>query len=151
MFTAGVAEGSSCAPEERDVPRKTQHFAPPELTDLLKDPIYKQLVAPGTKTEPSFSVTYYEADFGVLGRMKIADMLFLFPCKLLLLNQTLAFFNRHNLICSDSGHGIDYAAGPAYLDEVHRSPLLEAEMRPEIILRQVTAAAPDFVYLHQAS
>jgi hypothetical protein len=38
MFIAGVAEKSSCAPEERDGPRETQLFAPPELRKLFKDP-----------------------------------------------------------------------------------------------------------------
>ena len=54
--------------------------------------------------------------------------------KLLLLNQAFALFNRHNFIHANASHGVDYAAGPTNLDKVYRSPLLEAEMQPEIIL-----------------
>src|SRR2546426_2079508 len=84
---------------------------------------------------------------GLAGISSLQDFL----CEVFLLNQTFAFFNRHHLIHADAGHGIDNAAGPTHLDEVDCGPLLEAEVQPQIILREVTAAAADLVYLGQAA
>ena len=59
--------------------------------------------------------------------MKISGSALLNPGEVLLLNQTFAFLNRHNLIRVDTGHGIDNAAGPTsaaahlvYLDQAAR-------------------------------
>ena len=67
--------------------------------------------------------------------MKIAGGALLNTGEVLLFNQTFGFFNRHNLIRTDTGHGIDNAAGPTHFDEVDCGLLLEAETQPQITSR----------------
>src|SRR5215470_5212258 len=66
-----------------------------------------------------------------------------------LLDNALSFFDRQQLVRIHVGNSVNHAARPADFDEVYLRPLFQAEMQPRVALRDVTRAAPHFVYLRQ--
>src|SRR5215212_2353826 len=67
----------------------------------------------------------------------------------LLIDLSLAFFNRHDPVSRNGGYFINRPAGPTHLNRIHFRTLLEAEVQPQIALRQVTLTATHLVHLRQ--
>jgi len=63
--------------------------------------------------------------------------------EVLLFNQTLSFFDGQDLVRADVGDLINCAAGPADFYQINLRSVLESEVQPEIILRNVTCTTID--------
>src|SRR6185503_922650 len=64
-----------------------------------------------------------------------ASFAFLRPLRIVLLvDFSLAFFDRHDPVYADARDLINSAAGPTHLDRINLRPLLETEMQSQIAL-----------------
>ena len=63
------------------------------------------------------------------------------------LHDTLAFFDRDKLIRLHVFHRVHLAAGPAHFEQFDLLGLAESEVNAQIALRDIAAAAADFVDL----
>src|SRR5579859_8252464 len=61
--------------------------------------------------------------------------------------QAFAFFNRDDAIGGDVFEPVHVPARPAQRDLIHHHVTAKAEMQPEVVLRNVAAAASHFVDL----
>src|SRR5207237_1992341 len=62
-------------------------------------------------------------------------------------HQSLAFFNDDDAIRGDAPKPVHAPAGPAKSDLVHHDVAAKSEVQREIILREITHAAPDLINL----
>src|SRR5580765_6409880 len=66
-------------------------------------------------------------------------------------NYSFSFADRIKLVCSNVFDGFDFPRVPTDLDRIDLRRFAQSEMKPEIILRQVTAPASNFISLDRAA